>query len=514
MSASPGAQEAQSDGTRDAARTAAYTAAAKAYRADVEALCAEAMAGRGIGQDGGERAIAFLASAMADIGLRPAGPGAGAAAFRSPFAVDDPAPAICLPGTACRLTVAGEEVATRTGTEAVPFRFSSDGPAAAAVVFAGHGLTIPELGLDDYAGLDVKGRVVLVLRGGPAWRTEAAPVRAHRQELAFRAKAERARQLGAVAFVCVDREDGREETPASMALRVRGEGVALPCLWLGRTAAARLFREGERGLVAVQAALDGGSAPQSLAPSPLVDGARLALRVELGGRARRLDTANVIGLVPGTCERRQAEFVVLGAHHDHLGLGEYGSLAGPGENGRIHPGADDNASGTAGVLALARRLKARPTARTVVVVAFGAEEFGQLGSRHFLEHGPVPKDAIVAMLDLNMIGRGASGQPGIYGVDSGDGLRAVVAAASADRERGLRLRPWSSYRSDQSTFLQAGIPALLLTTGLHDQYHRPGDIPDLIEYDAALGLIDLAEKLVRVLGDAEQRPAFQPQRGK
>lgn len=462
------------------------------YRQDVFALCGEAMAGRGVGKDGGEQAIRYIAARLEALGLRPAANGS----LRLDFGVDDPVSGY-LPSTAATLAIAERRSAWIAGQHFVPFRCSRDGDVDAAVVFAGHGLVIATAQIDDYAGLDVRGKVVLLLRGGPDWRSPECGV--DRSALTFVAKAAVARQHGAAALLLVDRLDpGFAEGEPKLALRVGGDG-GLPMLWARRAAVAPLFVDGEAGLSAAQRRLDAGAAVPAAALRP---GARIALHVAM---PPKLQTANVVGLWPGNDRELAGEFVVIGAHHDHLGRGEFASLATGEEEGRVHPGADDNASGVAGLLELARRLVARgPQRRSLVFAAFGAEEFGQLGSREFLSRGPIRTGSIVAMVDLDMIGRARSGTPMCFGVDSGIGIRQLLL----QQARGLQLRPilrnGESPRSDCDAFLAQGIPAVLFTTGLHAQYHRPADVPELIECEPALRWLDLSEALVRELANGRR----------
>jgi hypothetical protein len=473
--------------------------AAAAYRRDLLALCTDDMAGRAAGTAGGDRAIDWLERRFADVGLRPV----VGDRLRQEFLVPDPLPPAIAPATVLALRLA-EGTFELAPEAAGPFPFSTDGKACAPLVFAGHGLAIAELGLDDYRGLEVRGRVAMVLRGGPRWRDGRAPIRAHLQALTFGAKAAAAAARGAVALVVVDRGDrGHEELDAALVRRTRGT-TAIPVAWLHRSAAARCFAGGDAGLRAAVAALD-----ENRPPPALRAGAALDLRIELQRRPPRT-TANVVGLLPGSCPERADEIVVVGAHHDHIGRGEFGSLAAPEEVGLVHPGADDNASGVAGLLELARRCRGRGAARrSIVFAAFGAEELGQHGSRWFLDHLPATGQ-VVAMIDLNMIGRGSSGQTTVYGVDTGTGLRALVQRAAG---RTLQQRDRTSFRSDQGEFLGRGVPALLFTTGLHEQYHRPGDVPELVEVPAALAIVDVVDAVLQGLA-AGPAPRFVPGRDK
>ena len=473
------------------------------YRQDVFALCGKGMDGRGTGTPGGEAAIAYLVTRMEALGLRPFG-----GSFRGDFEVDDPRRGF-LPATACTLRIDGAEFALAAGEQFAPFRFSRDGEVEAEVVFAGHGIVCAEAGIDDYAGLDATGRAVLVLRGGPDWRTRPFPAMA-RELLTFATKARTAAGQGAVAMLLVDRADpGVAEAAVATALRAVGDGQ-LPAAWLSRRAAAALFAAGAAGLAAAQEQLDGREPPAGIRVA-LAPGARVHLRVAMGPKLR---TANVVGLWRGSDRELAGEFVVVGAHHDHIGRGEYASLAGGDAARQVHPGADDNASGVAGLLELARRCVARgPLRRSVVFAAFGAEELGQLGSQEFLRCGAVPAGSIAAMIDLDMIGRGRSGAPTWLGVDSGTGLRELVEQQGQRLHLHAVLRGSGSSRSDMDAFLARRIPSLWFTTGLQAHYHRPDDVPELIEFEAARRWLEVVDGVLQQLANGD-RPGFTAGTGK
>jgi hypothetical protein len=458
------------------------------------------MAGRASGSEGGARAIGYIEQRMQAIGLRPfAGD-----LLRQAFAARSPEVAQAGPETSCSITEgrAGEHkhVEWRCGHDFAPVPFSADGTVAAPVVFAGHALQLSGIGIDDFAGLDVRGKIVLALRGGPRWREADAPVRAHKESLTFAAKVATAQALGAAALWLVDREDPGEP-PLDLAQLSRTTGSAeIPVVFIERRAATSWFASAG-GLAAVQSKLDVGGKVE----------VRLDVRAELKvvmARAKPLATANVLGQLPGRDDLRH-ELVVVGAHLDHIGHGTFGSLGGAEAVGKVHPGADDNASGIAGLLELARRAKARASnERTIVFAAFDAEELGQQGSAWFLAHLATPRD-LVAMVDLNMIGRGRSSRLFVYGVSTGQGLDDLLRSAAAASSLPFDRRDRSSYRSDQSVFLAAAIPSLLFTTGLHEQYHRPADVASLVEHDAAMRILDGIDQVVRDLATGP-RHAFVP----
>ncbi len=215
-------------------------------------------------------------------------------------------------------------------------------------------------------------------------------------------------------------------------------------------------------------------------PGPAATGIRVRIRVTLDREERR--AANVIGLLPGRDPAMASEAVVLGAHYDHLGR----------QGGVVHPGADDNASGTAVVLGLARAFAAAGGApRTLVFALFAGEEIGLLGSAHYARHPVLPMDRTVAMLNFDMVGRMRNNRLDVGGVESGIGLRALVTAAAtagaAKTDLVLNDAPFGP--SDHASFYSAGVPVLFFHTGSHDDYHRPGDTADKIN---ARGMAEVA----------------------
>ena len=480
-------------GTAQEPKPDAHAAEGAAYREVLQTLCSAEHAGRVSGTVGGEQAIAFLARRFAALGLLPM----AADSLRQPFATKDPEPPQWLPKTSCKVLEDGHESELKINQQWAPFPFSVEGTIAAKVVFAGHALAIPELGIDDFAGLAVRGKVVLALRGGPRWRAGDAAVRAYLPQLSFRAKAERVAALGAVALWIVDRADEKAAPLDFASLNQTTGAGAVPMLFADRATVARCFVGGSDGLLAAQHALDQGQALLALCD------VHLELCIAASHRPK-LGTANVVGQLLGSGEQRD-ELVVLGAHHDHIGMGRFASLAGPEGIGQLHPGADDNASGIAGMLLLAQRFRERgPGNRTLVCVAFGAEELGQLGSRWFVDQLTSPRK-VAAMIDLNMIGRGQSGTLVAYGTGSGAGLAALVAAHAERCKLPIELRDRSSYRADQAVFLLNATPALLFTTGLHSQYHRPSDVPERVEVAAALQIVDLVDSVLIDLVNGPRR---------
>ena len=216
---------------------------------------------------------------------------------------------------------------------------------------------------------------------------------------------------------------------------------------------------------------------------------------------RTMTATNVGAIITGSDPLMRDEFVAISAHYDHLGRSatDVKDL----EPTAIHPGADDNASGTAAMLELARRLAERPPRRSVLVLAFGAEELGLVGSRVFVEHPPLDLQRIAVAINLDMVGRLRRDELTVYGVESPH-LRALVDSANVAPRFALSIEPKSSKRSDDYSFSTHGVPALHFTTGEHPSYHRATDTSRLIEFDGLARVTDFVERVVRAAADGER----------
>jgi hypothetical protein len=463
----------------------------------VRDLSEPAMDGRAAGTPGADRAAAYVAREFQRLGLRPAGDAGG---FLQRFEV---LTSVRLaPGALLEVTAPGAPARVFSGEEAfLPFAFSEDGDVFAEVVFAGHGITAPPVGYDDYAGLDVRGKAVLVMTGEPRETDPQGPFRPaqHFHYTELRHKVLNAREHGAAAVIVVERP-GREDrlTP----LRGTTPSWGIVAISARRAVADALLGPAGVDLAALSSRIDRAGAPVSRAAA----GARARIRVVL---ARERGTAtNVVGLLPGADSRLGAEAVVVGAHYDHLGRGSPFSLA-PERGDAIHPGADDNASGTAALLGLAEALTRDPRPRrSVVLIAFGAEELGLLGSGHYVRHPAVPIERTVAMVNLDSVGRLRDGQLHVMGVDTGDGLRTLVEQAAQGLPAKAALRGDGVGPSDHTAFLNRERPVVFFYTGPHADYHRPSDTWDKIDAEGLRTVTTVAYRVVRALADRDQRPAF------
>ncbi|HEV8498800.1 MAG TPA: M20/M25/M40 family metallo-hydrolase [Gemmatimonadaceae bacterium] len=225
------------------------------------------------------------------------------------------------------------------------------------------------------------------------------------------------------------------------------------------------------------------------------------------GPSPSLPTQNVFAVLPGRDPALRGEYIVIGAHFDHLGTSTDGALD-PDVKGAVRRGADDNASGTAAVLELARLLAAAPTRRSIIFANFSGEEEGLLGSAYFVEHSPVAIDSIAAMLNFDMVGRLKNDKLIVYGILTAKELPSLLDSATANA--GLRITAQGDGfgASDQSSFYAKDIPVLHFFTDLHDDYHRATDVPEHINAAGEARVVAVAERVAREIGDRGPRLTF------
>jgi hypothetical protein len=222
------------------------------------------------------------------------------------------------------------------------------------------------------------------------------------------------------------------------------------------------------------------------------------------GRPDGVATQNVVALVPGSDPALAGQYLVIGAHFDHLGRSTIGAMD-PEAGTAIRNGADDNASGTAAVLELARLLAANPARRSIIIASFSGEELGLLGSQWFVEHPPVPLDSVEAMINFDMVGRLKNDRLIVYGVNTATEMPAIVQGANIAPAFDLKAVGDGYGPSDQSSFYAKGIPVLHFFTDLHEDYHRATDDADRIDSAGTTRVVAMAERVVREIADRDAR---------
>jgi len=307
--------------------------------------------------------------------------------------------------------------------EFVPFNFSSSGKASGGVVFAGYGITAPEYNYDDYAGLDVHGKFVIVLEHEPQEFDPSSVFegKVYTDHAQFYSKAANARSHGARGVILIEDRVHHKTDPEQLEAFGRAEGPANAGILFVQVKEAILtpwFRAAGKDLPAVESEIDRNLKPDSF-PIP---GVNVRESVDIDRAVRTAH--NVAGYLRGDSD----EYLVIGAHYDHLGLGGQYSLA-PSLAGTVHPGADDNASGTAGVLELARYFSAHgKPKRGILFITFAGEELGLLGSGYYANHPELPIQNAVTMINMDMIGRVRDGKIYVGGAGTGTTLRKDLEA--------------------------------------------------------------------------------------
>jgi hypothetical protein len=403
------------------------------------------------------------------------------------------------------------------GRDFTPLAAGGSGSFDLPLVFAGYGITAPRENYDDYAPLgDVaQGAAVVVLRQEPQKDDPHSVFDGNQasQHAALARKVANAseHEAGAVVFC----NDADAEGDALMAFTRAGEGSTartMPVLHLRRSAVDDVVRAAAGAPLAdIQRGIDDRLIPAS---RPL-DGWRIRGRVAIDRRETK--TRNVLALLPGAGKPAEPaagvaaidprEVVILGAHYDHLGYGGENSTA-PGEKA-IHHGADDNASGTAMLLEVARRLAAAgPLPRAVLFIAFSGEERGLLGSGHYAANAVLPLSDTVAMVNLDMVGRLVDDKVIVHGTGTGTGLEALVDRLVAEHGLTAAKEPGGFGPSDHASFYAKKVPVLHVFTGSHGDYHRPSDTADKINVAGMEKLTALVTAIVRDLATRPDRPAY------
>ena len=466
------------------------------YLNDVKLLTEPKMEGRGDGSKGLARAEHVLEARYKSLGLEPA----GSHGYFQPFAVTTGAK---LKGKNRLVFENGKNnTDLKLERDYVPLSFSRSAVEAAPLVFAGFGITAPEFDYDDYAGMEVKDKFVVVLRYEPKGfvaKTMSASLTRH---AGIVTKAINARNHGAKGVILVNGQlnEGEEDVLTRFGSVSGPEDVGILLVQVKNAAADEWFRAAGKSLQQVQVAINTTTKPASFA---FPDSMQVSLAVAIENT--RTTVNNVLAYMPGKTD----EYVVLGAHYDHLGRGTFDSLA-PSQIGQIHPGADDNASGTAGLLELARVLSPLKGQldRGILFASFAGEELGLLGSAAWVKDPTKPLDKAVAMLNMDMIGRIRDNKVYVGGVGTGSDFQKILEQARGDSPLKFEISPGGYSSSDHTSFVMKRIPVLFFFSGLHSDYHKPSDTWDKINSGSAAMLVNIVARAAVELASEPGKPTF------
>jgi len=481
---------------------AAQTATQSTTRPHVAALAGERQEGRLAGSNGERLAADYLVAQLKRIGARPL---PGQSDYRLPFEFTA--------GTrdgGSRLGIAPGNRAFTQRTDIQALSFSDNGEVSGQVVFAGYGIVVPDsqdFGYDSYAALDVKDKIVLVLRYFPEDADQKTKgILARYADLRYKAMAARQRGAKAMLIVTGPRSPNAGQTvPMTFDTALAGSGIVAASI--SGTAGAAILASSGKSLEEAQRIFDSGN-PHAAGfdvPSATVTVTAAVVREKRTGY-------NVAGYLPSTGGSGPAPakpWIALGAHYDHLGRGENGnSLAANDERGRVHFGADDNASGSAAVLAIGERFSSQTRRRNVLLAFWSGEELGLIGSAAFVNAPAVRLEEIAAYFNFDMVGRMQDNKLTVQAAGTSPSWARIIEQANVAAGFDLLVQPDPYQPTDVDTFNRAGVPCLNFFTGTHVDYHKPTDTADKIDYEDLDRIVAFAAQVARRVGETDEAPVF------
>jgi len=483
-----------------AAQQGESTITAADIRTHIRYLASDELGGRGTGSPGNVLAAQYIARLLREWGLEPMGD-SGTYFQHFTFVAGVRAGS----GNALRAEGGALPGGAITGTPDADFRplgFSRNGTVSGPLAFAGYGITSADSSYNDYRNLDCSGRIVILLRYSP---DGSDPHGALSRYSAFQTKTRIAREHGAVGLIVVT---GPADESEDRLMPLRHDqsfaNAGIPCICVRREFVNRLIAPSGWTAGAVQDSIRAHNASVAF-PVPNVT-VTLTADVEQTTEP----TANVVAGLPSPDPALKDQAVVVGAHFDHLGMGGEGSGSLQPDTVAIHHGADDNASGTAGLLELAHAFAGQRAAlgRSLVFTFFSGEELGTLGSEYYVNHPAVPLERTAAMVNMDMIGRLTGKALTVNGTGTSPAWGEILDRESADSAFAIARVPDGYGPSDHAQFYGKDIPVLFFFTGSHADYHRPSDTWDKINYPGEEKVVRLVYRVVGDIDRASARPAF------
>lgn len=483
----------------------------------VSYLASAALDGRRTGTAGANDAARYIAGEFARLGLHPPSGGGSRrpSQHMARYLQTFPYVGRVELGKANTLIIKSLETPNlQVGVDWMPLAFSSNQKLEnAEFVFAGYGITSSALKYNDFSGKYTKNQVAIVLAGTPDGDNPHGKF-AFAGDVRFKVAA--ARSAGVGALVIIAKEKNLKDDSLSRLRYDNGGDAGIPVIVISRQVGARLLGMDDSDVLAraenamASWALGGGleacAAPCGISHKFNFEfGSNLTLNTDVV--RDEVPAYNVVGVLEGSDPVLKKENIVIGAHYDHLGRGGEGSGSLAPRSGEVHHGADDNASGTAGLIELARVFSAqRPRLkRTVIFIAFGGEEEGLLGSGYYVNHPMTPLSNTVAMINMDMIGRMKDGKLTVGGVGTAKEWRQLIGETN---DFALTLNEDGFGPSDHSSFYGKQVPVLFFFTGTHTDYHKPSDTFEKINYKDEARILSLVARIVRDVDGADQRLTY------
>jgi aminopeptidase YwaD len=466
-------------------------------------LASDSLEGRLAGTRGADKAADFIIGEMKSMGLKP---------YKNNFKQEfDVVTAYTIDSST---NIFAEKLIPRAGLpkeqwkkmkqswklnlDYIPLATSSNSTATGNVLFACYGITAADLNYDDYAGVDAKGKIVIVMMDSPEPEDKCVKFCNY---TSMNYKIKNAKDHGAIAVVFLRKQGNEMNKFIDLKWKYFGDGGGFPVIQVNRTFITKYIPP-ERNLMRLEDRVDQAFKPESF------DLGDMTLTITTKINPVKSKTNNILGMVEGKDPVLKNEIVVVGAHYDHIGFGGGGTKVAPAKQDRVHNGANDNASSVAAVLELARFIKDNPLRRTVVFAAFSAEEMGSLGANYFVDNLGEDASKCVAMVNLEMVGKN---DKAMYAMSSSSSTAFPPILDSAAVHNGITLtHSQRAVPSDHSPFLNKGIPAIIVFGGFSEDYHTPLDDANKISYSAVRAAYNLTKEFVFNLDLLDKKPEFNP----
>jgi len=402
------------------------------------------------------------------------------------------------PGSNNKLTVNGTEQKYETNFTTLPF--SSTGSLDAQVVFAGYGFKLnnDKILWNDYQAVNVTDKWVLILRGDPEPDSLNS---VFINQSSDRNKTLIAKDQGAKGVILVS-GNNYDSKDKLIGMTERSYDIGLPVIHVKRDI-ANLILSGQTTIEEIEKKLNKDRHPYSIELSTQVNASTEVIN-------DTKTTQNVVAMLEGSDKKLKKEYIVIGAHFDHLGMGGKNSSSRRPDTIAVHNGADDNASGVAAVLELAQKLssKHKKIKRSIVFVAFAAEEMGLIGSQKFVDSKIIPMDSVIAMINIDMIGRMNKNELQISGTKTSTETEYILNKLNADSTLKLSFSPEGYGPSDYASFYNKNVPVFAFTTGVHLDYHTPFDDVNKINFKGEELATKYIYSLVTELSNRPKRLIF------
>lgn len=395
-----------------------------------------------------------------------------------------------------------ENIMGSPGKDFAPASFSSNQSLDGEVVFCGYGFDINDTDLkwNDYAGINVSGKWVMVLRGDPLPDQSVSLYNNYSND---RDKAMVAMDNGASGIIYVSGPvfDPYDEL---ISLKSKESPVGIPAIHISRNFADMILKSTGNTIESLEKNIN-----KKLKPISFNTGINIKGSTEI--IPYKVQTFNIAGYLEGSHPVKKNQWIILGAHYDHLGMGGQSTSTRRPDTISVHYGADDNASGVALLIEIAEKIALNENypERSFLFLAFGAEEMGLVGSKYFVDSALIPLDKVSLMMNLDMVGRMKDNHLQVIGTGTSDKGQEIVKSIALKDSITLMTSPEGFGASDQSSFYTKDIPVLFLTTGVHADYHTPGDSPDKLNYSEMVTIADYAYQILDTISRLDSMLVFQ-----